>query len=47
MGGLGVAFKNREVARLLPPESPDVVIGGNRDGGVVERWREEVPSWPA
>lgn len=43
-------FKNRAVARLLPPESADVVKVASETGVLVktlERWREEVQSRPA
>ena len=46
----GEAFKNRAVARLLPPESADVVTVARQTGVLVktlERWREEVQSRPA
>jgi len=46
----GEAFKNRAVARLLPPESADVDTVAREAGVLVktlERWREEVQSRPA
>ena len=46
----GEAFKNRAVARLLPPESADVVTVAKETGVLVktlERWREEAQSRPA
>jgi transposase len=46
----GQAFKDRAVARLLPPESaaPEVVAKEVGIGaGTLERWREEAQSRPA
>jgi transposase-like protein len=45
----GEAFKNRAVARLLPPENADVDTVARETGVLVktlERWREEVQSRP-
>jgi transposase-like protein len=50
MARYGEAFKNRVVARLLPPESADIKVV-LREAGVsaatLERWREVAQSRPA
>ena len=50
MARYGEAFRNRVVARLLPPESAEVGEV-SREMGVtaptLERWREEAQSRPA
>ncbi len=50
MARFGEAFKNRVMARLLPPESADVGVV-SREVGVsaqtLERWREVAQSTPA
>jgi len=46
----GQAFKDRAVARLLPPESAAVELVAQQVGigsGTLERWREEAQSMPA
>ena len=46
----GQAFKDRAVARLLPPESSAVEVVAREVGigaGTLERWREDVQSRPA
>ena len=50
MARYGQAFRNRVVARLLPPESAEVGVVAKEIGVSVqtlERWREEVQSMPA
>ncbi len=50
MARYGEAFRNRVVARLLPPESANVVLVAKEIGVTVqtlERWREEAQSMPA
>lgn len=50
MARYGEAFRNRVVARLLPPESADVSAVAKEIGVSVqtlERWREEAQSRPA
>jgi transposase-like protein len=50
MARYGEAFRNRVVARLLPPESANVGVVAKEIGVSVqtlERWREEVQSRPA
>lgn len=50
MARYGEAFKNKVVARLLPPESAtlEVVALETRVGmGTLERWREQAQSMPA
>ena len=50
MARYGRAFKDRVVARLLPPESAAVEVVAREIGvgaGTLERWREEVQSRPA
>ena len=50
MARYGEAFRSRVVARLLPPESANVVLVAKEIGVTVqtlERWREEVQSRPA
>jgi transposase len=45
----GQAFKDRAVARLLPPESAaveDVALAVGVGAGTLERWREQVQSGP-
>ena len=50
MARYGQAFKDRAVARLLPPESAAMEVVG-RDVGIgvrtLERWREDAQSRPA
>ena len=50
MARYGQAFKDRAVARLLPPESAALEVVG-RDVGIevrtLERWREDAQSRPA
>lgn len=44
------AFKNRAVARLLPPESSSVEVVARGIGigqGTLERWRDDAQSMPA
>jgi transposase len=46
----GQTFKDRAVARLLPPESAAVELVAREVGispGTLQRWREEVQSRPA
>lgn len=50
MARYGEAFKNRMVARLLPPESVNIGVVAKEIGVSVqtlERWREDVQSMPA
>ena len=50
MARYGEAFRNRVVARLLPPESADVGVVARETGVLVqtlERWREDAQSRPA
>lgn len=50
MARYGQAFKDRAVARLLPPESAAVEVVAREIGisvGVLERWREDAQSRPA
>ena len=50
MARYGEAFRNRIVARLLPPESANVRLVAEEVGvtmQTMERWREEVQSRPA
>ena len=50
MARYGQTFKNRAVARLLPPESAAVEVVAREVGigaGTLERWREDVQSRPA
>ena len=50
MARYGEAFKNRMVARLLPPESAHVGVMANEIGvsmQTLERWRKDVQSRPA
>ena len=50
MARYGEVFRSRVVARLLPPESANVVLVAKEIGVTVqtlERWREEVQSRPA
>lgn len=50
MARYGQAFRNRVVARLLPPESAEVGAVAKEIGVSVqtlERWREDVQSMPA
>ena len=50
MARYGEAFRNKMVARLLPPESANVVLVAKEIGVTVqtlERWREEAQSRPA
>ena len=50
MARYGEAFRNRAVARLLPPESANVGLVAKEIGVSVqtlERWREEAQSRPA
>ena len=50
MARYGQAFKDRTVARLLPPESAAAEVVARELGvGVdtLERWREDAQSWPA
>lgn len=50
MARYGEAFRNRAVARLLPPESADVGLVAKEIGVSVqtlERWREDAQSRPA
>ena len=46
----GQAFKDRAVARLLPPESAALDLVAREVGigaGTLERWREDAQSRPA
>ena len=50
MARYGQAFKDRAVARLLPPESAAVEVVAREVGigaGPLERWREDAQSRPA
>ena len=50
MARYGQSFKDRAVARLLPPESASVEVVAREVGigaGTLERWREEAQSRPA
>ncbi len=50
MARYGQAYKDRAVARLLPPESAAVEVVAREIGvaaGTLRRWREEVQSRPA
>ena len=50
MARYGQGFKNKAVARLLPPESAAVDLVAREVGigpGTLQRWREEVQSMPA
>ena len=50
MARYGQAFKDRAVARLLPPESAAVEVVAREIGvgvGTLERWREQAQSRPA
>lgn len=50
MARYGQTFKDRAVARLLPPESAAVELVASEVGigaGTLQRWREEVQSRPA
>ena len=50
MARYGQVFKDRAVARLLPPESSSVDVVAREIGigaGTLERWREEALSRPA
>lgn len=50
MARYGEAFRNRVVARLLPPESANVGVVANEIGVSVqtlERWREQAQSRPS
>jgi len=50
MARYGEAFRNRVLARLLPPESAEVGVVANETGVSVqtlERWREDAQSRPA
>ena len=50
MARYGQAFKDRAVARLLPPESAAVEVVAREVGvgvGTLERWREDAQSRPA
>lgn len=50
MARYGQAFKNKAVARLLPPESAALELVAREVGigaGTLERWREEAQSRPA
>ncbi len=50
MARYGQAYKDRVVARLLPPESAAVGVVAREIGvaaGTLQRWREEVQSRPA
>jgi transposase-like protein len=46
----GQAFKDKAVARLLPPESASLEVVSREVGvgvAILERWREDAQSWPA
>jgi transposase len=46
----GQTFKDRAVARLLPPESAELELVSREVGiasGTLQRWREEIQSMPA
>ena len=50
MARYGQAFKNKAVARLLPPESAVLELVAREVGigsGTLERWREDAQSRPA
>lgn len=50
MARYGQAFKNRAVARLLPPEGAAVELVASEVGigtGTLQRWREDAQSKPA
>ena len=50
MARYGQAFKDKAVARLLPPESAPLEVVAREVGigaGTLERWREEAQSRPA
>ena len=50
MARYGQAFKNKAVARLLPPESAAIDVVAREIGigaGTLERWREDARSRPA
>ena len=50
MARYGQTFKDRAVARLLPPESATLELVSKEGGiasGTLQRWREEVQSMPA
>lgn len=50
MARYGQAFKDRAVARLLPPESAALEVVAREVGigaGTLERWREDAQSRPA
>ena len=50
MARYGQAFKNKAVARLLPPESAALELVAREVGigaGTLERWREDAQSRPA
>lgn len=50
MARYGQTFKDRAVARLLPPESAAVELVAREVGigtGTLQRWREDVQSMPA
>ena len=50
MARYGQAFKNRAVARLLPPEGAAVELVASEVGigaGTLQRWREDAQSRPA
>ena len=50
MARYGQSFKDRAVARLLPPESATLELVSKETGiavGTLERWRENVQSMPA
>lgn len=50
MARYGQSFKDRAVARLLPPESATLELVSKEIGvasGTLQRWREEVQSMPA
>ena len=50
MARYGQAFKNKAVARLLPPESAALELVAREVGvgvGALERWRDEAQSMPA
>lgn len=50
MARYGQAFKDRAVARLLPPESAELEVVSREVGivvGTLERWREDAQSRPA
>ncbi|EPV8692795.1 TPA: transposase, partial [Pseudomonas aeruginosa] len=50
MARYGQTFKDRAVARLLPPESAAIDVVAREIGiaaGTLERWREQARSRPA